>query len=188
MDTATTSGFARNDVTKWSVRGRELEARHDRPPVLSLFCVLCFLWFAMSGHTETWLLAAGAACSALTVWLSLRLGILDREGHPVHLLGPGISYAGWLLVEIIKANLNVARIILFRPDEVDPAFVKVRPSQKSDLGRVIHANSITLTPGTITADIDENGLFTVHSLDAGSRQGLDDATIDRRVMRMVGGE
>lgn len=153
---------------------------------ISLFGILFALWFAMSGHTEAWLLFAGAVCSALTVWISLRLNIVDRECHPVHLLGRGIPYAGWLLVEIIKANISVARVILFRPDEVDPRLVRIKASQTSDLGRVVHANSITLTPGTITVEVDPDGTFTVHALHAEGRDGLTDGGMDRRVSRLMG--
>lgn len=178
----------RRDGAEWraSPAAREVVRTASIGQMGSLFAALFGLWFAMSGHTEAWLIVAGAACSALTVWISCRLGVLDSEGHPIQLLGRAFSYAAWLLVEIVKSNISVARVILFDPRAVDPRLVRFKASQTSDLGRVVHANSITLTPGTVTVDIDPDGTFTVHALHAEGRNGLLDGGMDRRVCRFVG--
>lgn len=153
---------------------------------ISLFLVLFGLWLIMSGHTEGWLLALGAASVALTVWLARRLEAIDHEGHPLHLTWRGMPYWGWLMVEIVKANLDVARAILSSPAAIDPSVFKIKASQKDELGWTIHANSITLTPGTVTMGIEADGTFTVHALTRASREGVESGEMDRRVSRLMG--
>ncbi|MDX1655299.1 MAG: Na+/H+ antiporter subunit E, partial [Candidatus Competibacteraceae bacterium] len=112
---------------------------------LGLSCFI--LWLLLSGHYTPLLLCFGLASCLLVVVVARRMEVVDREGHPVH-LGLGLlRYWPWLLKEIITANVQVMRCIL-KPQLIDPQVIQVRPGQRSDLGRVIYANSITLTPGT----------------------------------------
>ena len=111
--------------------------------------------------------------------------VADQEGHPLHLTWGALIYWPWLLVEIVKANIDVVRRVLSPSLPVSPTMLRVKASQKSDLGQVIYANSITLTPGTISVDV-ANGEILVHAL---SREGAEDLVggeMDRRVVRMVG--
>jgi multicomponent Na+:H+ antiporter subunit E len=88
-------------------------------------------------------------------------------------------------VEIIKANIDVAKRIMLPSMAVTPTMIRVTASQKSDLGLVIYANSITLTPGTISVDI-ANGEILVHALSREGAESLLDGEMDRRVTRMAG--
>ena len=96
-----------------------------------------------------------------------------------------IPYAPWLLLEIIKSNLDVARAILSKDLKIQPQLVRVKASQKTDMGRVIYANSITLTPGTITLDVrgDE---FLVHALLDATADGVRSGEMDRRCAALEG--
>ncbi|MCA1908279.1 MAG: Na+/H+ antiporter subunit E [Magnetospirillum sp.] len=152
----------------------------------SLFALMLVLWLVMSGHGEVWLLALGAASAALVAWISRRLESVDHEGHPLHLTWRGLGYWPWLAVEIVKANLDVARTILAGPGAVAPAVFTVKASQSDDLGRTIYANSITLTPGTVTMGMEDDGTLTIHALNAGARDGLDTGDMDRRVSKLMG--
>jgi multicomponent Na+:H+ antiporter subunit E len=80
--------------------------------------------------------------------------VLDRESLPVYLgLRPFLSYVPWMIWEVVKANVGVARIILDPKLPIEPEIVRVPADQKTALTQVIYANSITLTPGTISMDV-----------------------------------
>ena len=153
---------------------------------LSLGCVLFGTWLLLSGHYDPLLIGLGLASCAAVVYFTHRMDVIDHEGHPVHLTLRGVGYWPWLLVEILKANIDVARRILTPGASISPTMLRVRSTQPTDLGRVIFANSITLTPGTVSVDVGE-GEILVHAL---SRDGADDLAageMDRRVTRMAGG-
>ena len=152
---------------------------------LSLGAVLFTVWLLLSGHYTPFLLMLGVASCALVVLVTLRMDVADREGHPLHLTWRALIYWPWLLIEIVKANIDIARRIMSPSLRISPTLFRVRASQTSDLGQVIYANSITLTPGTISVDV-ANGEILVHAL---SREGADSliaGEMDRRVTWMVG--
>lgn len=146
---------------------------------------LAAAWFLWSGHVEPLLLSFGAV-SCLLVWLlSRRLGIVDRESAPLHLAPRVLAYAPWLFWEIFKANLHVAKVILSPALPVRPQLIRVETTQLTDVGRAIFANSITLTPGTVSLDV-RDGSILVHALDDSSAAGLSDGAMDRRVTALEG--
>jgi multicomponent Na+:H+ antiporter subunit E len=95
-----------------------------------------------------------------------------------------IGFWAWLAGQIVKANLEVTRLVV-SPRAVDPRLVRVKATQRSDMGRVIHANSITLTPGTVSVEIEGNEIL-VHALTPkfAETTGLD--ALDRRVSALEG--
>jgi multicomponent Na+:H+ antiporter subunit E len=103
-------------------------------------------------------------------------------------LAPVLRAAGyfpWLLKEIAAANWTVIRIVLSPRLNVDPVVLTVKASQHSDLGRVVYGNSITLTPGTLTVDVDGDQL-TVHALTRAGAEQLEAGEMDLRVSRLEG--
>lgn len=86
----------------------------------------------------------------------------------------GIAYAAILVWEIVKANINVMNLILSGKYEVEPAIVRFKTKLKSDVSRVALANSITLTPGTITVTLEKDE-YVVHCLDKDFAEGMDDS-------------
>jgi multicomponent Na+:H+ antiporter subunit E len=129
------------------------------------FAVLLFLfWIFLSGHLEPLLLGLGIASVALTVFLSRRMNVIDHESYPLHLSLKFPGFFIYLFREIVKANIDVVkRILSRRATSISPQMIEVPQSQKSDLGAVIYANSITLTPGTVTIRLSKDNL-TVHAL------------------------
>ena len=109
--------------------------------------------------------------------------VIDRESHPFHLTFKLPAYWVWLGWEIAKANLAVARLILTPSLPISPRIVKVRASQSSELGQVVYANSITLTPGTVSMGLDD-GHIEVHALTAAMARELEYGSMDRRVSRL----
>jgi multicomponent Na+:H+ antiporter subunit E len=122
----------------------------------------------------------GVLSSALVVFLAMRMDVVDQEGLPLHLGGRFWIYLPWLLKEIFRANVNVARIILTPSLPIDPILVMYRASQETDLGRSLYANSITLTPGTITTGV-EGQMLEIHSLTWVDVDGREQDEMDRRV-------
>lgn len=155
--------------------------------VFSLAVVMSLLWLLLSGHvSEPLLLGLGAASVVLTLLVSIRMGVVDREGHPVHLAVRAIFYWPWLIKEIVLANIDVAKAIVGLTNDIKPSVFKIKASQTSDLGKAIYANSITLTPGTVTIALDDDEL-TIHALTPAGAEGLATGDMDRRVTEVEGG-
>ena len=97
-----------------------------------------------------------------------------------------LLYVPWLAGEIIKATLDVARrIVSLGPPPIAPRIIRVRASQESELAQVIYANSITLTPGTISIDVSD-GEILVHALHADAARGVEEGSMDRRCAALEG--
>ena len=152
---------------------------------LWLWGILFAVWLLLSGHIETLFIVFGLFTCTVAVWVSVRMGIVDRESVPVHLLGRAIAYVPWLVWEVFKSNVRVARIILSPRIRVDPSIVHFRASQTTDLGRFIYANSITLTPGTVSVETDE-GTIDVHAMTREAAEDVRSGDMDRRVTDMEG--
>ena len=144
--------------------------------------VLFIFWALLSGYFEPFLLAAGAGSAIAVVWLAHRMNVIDREGHPILLGLRAPTYWPWLMKEIVKSAWDVSRIILHPRLPVSPTMVRVRPSQKTIVGVVTYANSITLTPGTISVDVRSEEIV-VHALTRAGAAGLLEGDMDRRVTR-----
>jgi multicomponent Na+:H+ antiporter subunit E len=152
---------------------------------LAFAATLYAFWLILSGIYTPFLLGAGLAAAIAVALLAQRMEVLDREGHPIHLAFAVVTYWPWLLKEILKSGWQVTRIILDPRLPVSPTFVRFRPSQKTTVGLATHANSITLTPGTITVDA-EHDAFLVHALTREAAAGVVDSEMDRRVSRLDG--
>ena len=131
---------------------------------LILVLALAALWLLLSGYFDKpLLLGFGAASSVFAAWLAMRAKVLDDDS----LLGgvfPGIiGYMLWLTGEVGKANLIVIRQALAIEPKLSPTMFTVSNPPRTALGKVIFANSITLTPGTVTVVMNEEDIL-VHSL------------------------
>lgn len=155
---------------------------------LGIFILLYAFWLLLSGYVVAFLLASGAGCALAAVLLSRRMGIIDHEGHPLHLSWYAFfTYWPWLIKEIILSAWDVSRRILHPRLPISPTLARFKPSQQSDLGLVIHANSITLTPGTISIDVSRDE-FLVHALTREGAAALAGSVMDRRVTALESGK
>ena len=151
----------------------------------SLGIVLYAFWILLSGYFEPFLLAAGAGSALCVVLLARRMKIADREGHPIQMIASVVLYWPWLVKEIAKSAWDVSRIILDPRLPISPTLVRFKPSQKTPVGLTTHANSITLTPGTITVEATKDE-FLVHALTRVGAEGVIDSEMDRRISRVEG--
>lgn len=146
-----------------------------------LAAVLAAVWFLLSGHTEPLILGFGAASVAFTAWLAHRLEIDDEEGVPTAIHTPAaIPYVAWLIGQVVVSNLDVARRIWRREPDISPRILAVTPTQQTTIGRVLYANSITLTPGTVSIRMYD-GEIVVHALHQGTADDVAGGEMDRRV-------
>lgn len=137
-------------------------------------------WLVLSGHYEPLTLSFGVFSCVLVTFLAWRMDREDQYAFVVPLSFRFAGYLGWLVKEIFKANLNVARIILHPRLPISPIMVPFKATQKSDLGRMIYANSITLTPGTITTGTDGE-ILRIHALTWHDVDGREEDEMDRRI-------
>ncbi len=128
-----------------------------------LTIALASLWLLLSGHFEPLLLAFGALSIAFVVWISNRMNVVDGESYPFGLLPRLANYWLWLLKEIVKSSLDVSRRVFSSKAAVKPVVFDAPAKQHSDLGLVVFANSITLTPGTVSLAVSEDRI-RVHAL------------------------
>lgn len=147
--------------------------------IAGLFAVLFITWLVLSGQSAPVFMLYGVISCFLSCALALRMQVVDNEGHPFHLALTAPLYWFWLLKEMLVSGLAVTRIVWLR-HPTQPSFAWVPLSQRSDLGRAIYANSITLTPGTVCVNVEEKRIF-IHALERSSITDLEQGEMDRRV-------
>jgi len=150
--------------------------------------LLMALWLALSGLYDAFHLGLGAVSVACVLWLNRRLRRapraagavrVDAEVHPLRFA----AYCGWLLGQILLSAIHVAAVVLHPRMPVSPRVVRFRSDQPNDVARMLLANSITLTPGTLTIEV-EGDEFVVHALTGATARGLLDGTMQAKVARL----
>ena len=122
------------------------------------------LWLLLSGfYDNSLLLGFGVISCVVCVYIAARMEVVDHESVPLQLKLGIVGYLFWLTAEIGKANWAITKVILSPRMKLQQRMINIPASQKTDVGRVTFANSITLTPGTITVETEKNG-FLVHAL------------------------
>lgn len=157
---------------------------------LVLFIVLLAFWAVLSGQLDwsdshqRYLMICGLASCALAIVIVKRVGFLDKEGPLGRFLVGAIIYVPWLLWQIVKSNIDVARRIWSLKPDLDPVVYRAPYDMKSSLGAAVYANSITLTPGTLTIEIDtEKQELTIHALHPSNQ---DTKSMHDRVLALEG--
>ena len=148
---------------------------------LLLVLSLGAIWVLLSGHYNPLLLTLGAISCAIVWYFSHKMDLVDHEDHPLHLHPVKLTtYSVWLLAEVVKSNFDVARRIVNPSLPIRPRVLTVDTSQRTELGQVIFANSITLTPGTVSIDLAGQKI-EVHALAEESADALLSGDMDKRV-------
>ena len=153
-----------------------------------MFFVFFVLWVVFNGRVSLEVMLIGALISALLCWFSYRfLGYRPAKMLRALKRVPGVlAYGVTLLTEIVRANLQVTRILLGKRAEIKPQLVTFQTPLHSRTARTLLANSITLTPGTITVFATGDEL-TVHCLDQVFAEGLNDSDFQRRLSALEEG-
>ncbi len=151
-------------------------------PYFFTFGVCMITWLVLSGKFDLFHISLGVVSSAIVTYTSGDMLLKARrlKGLPGNWLR-FIAYVPWLLFEILRANMHVMRLV-FHPrmmELIDPRMIRFESRLNDEMARFIFANSITLTPGTITVYVSIFGKYSVHAIDKASGQGLPGEMEDR---------
>jgi len=151
-----------------------------------LMLVLFGMWLLWSGnYTLDYALVfvLGVVSCLFVVYMVRRMEIDDDEGLPLHAAGALLLYIPYLLWEIVKSNIDMARRVLSPTLPISPRMLRVKATQHTELGRVIYANSMTLTPSTVAVDVEGDEIL-VHVLTKEAAEDLKKGAMDRRVTQL----
>lgn len=151
--------------------------------------MFCF-WMLLSGHLDVFHILTGALSSLFVAHVShdLLTGGKAPVGRMASRAARFLRYLPWLFLEIAKANVDIAYRTLHPRMPIDPRIVRFNAPLKEDMWITALANSITLTPGTVTIDADGEGGFTVHALTEEAEEALLSGDMQARVARIEGGD
>lgn len=149
--------------------------------LIIVFVGIFIFWFILSGLITPLMLILGIVSSAFVIYIVNKMDLIDEEisFHKFDVIGL-LSYVFWLLKEIIISNIKVCAYIVMPTKKINPKIIKIKSSQISDFANVLYANSITLTPGTVTIDVDGDE-FTVHTLDHQFRESLESDEMGKKI-------
>lgn len=153
---------------------------------LFLFLVLGVYWALLSGQFHNYfLIEAGVLCIAFVIWLAGRMGLLDDEGVPARYYPRLIPYVPYLAWQVILSNWDVLKRIWASDAPIDPRVARVPYATRSGFVTTTYANSITLTPGTVTIDVGERELL-IHCLTKEGEDGLLEGDMERHAKTLEG--
>lgn len=142
--------------------------------------VLSIFWLLLSGYLQPLLLSFGAISVFLVVLVVKRMDDVDQELKQLSFGFSIFRYAPWLVKEIMTSSMTVTKLVWGSPKDLSPTLAKISlkniPKEKS----VLYANSITLTPGTLSLDIDKDEI-TVHALQAASIEELKEGAMENKI-------
>lgn len=166
---------------KPSSDNKTAQAGAGRPRAYLMFILLLIAgWVLWSGMFKPLLLGLGAFSCALVAYIAVRMGYFDARVFALRFNARLFGFWAWLLKEIVKSSLDVARVVLSRELRLSTQVVEIDASQLTPVGQAVLGNSITLTPGTLTLDVSD-GRLLVHALTAKGAEALQEGEMLRRV-------
>lgn len=141
------------------------------------------LWVILSGKIDAFHLGMGLATVATLIWLQRSLAPFRRADDPGIRFWRFLPYSLWLWKEMVLAAIYVARVIVRPGAHLDPRLIHFEAEQPTLLNAVLFAHSITLTPGTITLELEDDR-YLVHALSATTAEDLLEGSMSRRVARL----
>ncbi|MBR0025647.1 MAG: Na+/H+ antiporter subunit E [Clostridia bacterium] len=150
-----------------------------------MYILLLALWFIFNGRCTLDVFCFGlVACALVYLFVCKVMGYKPRyDIFIVRMLFPCLGFFGLLVWEILKADWAMIKLILSRKPDVEPRLVYVRPQLHNKIAQVALANCITLTPGTITTQM-QNGSFWIHSINGSCAEGLEDSSFVRALQKL----
>ncbi len=153
--------------------------------LIILIVALAVTWLVWSGLYKPLLLGLGVLSLTLAVWLALRMQLTERKVFAIDTVPNALGYWIWLAGQVLKSNIDVAKIVLSPSLPISPSMVTIRAPLPGLIGQATLANSITLTPGTVTVDAHQ-GVFVVHSLTRDGAREVEEGEMARRVAEAFG--
>ena len=166
--------------------GRSASAKETTPkfafiPFFITFILMFGTWIILSGNFSGLLISLGLVSSLIVAWFFHDLLFPAVTAGHLRIFAKFSVYIPWLLIEIIKANFHLLYLV-FHPrmkELIDPHITNFRTDLESDLAITTLANSITLTPGTITVTTGSDGVYRVHAIDKPSADALPGTMLDK---------
>lgn len=160
--------------------------------LLSMAVVLFVFWMLLSGNTQPKFVTYGVLTAIIATWVSYPLLLIpnadDTKRYFVFGINPIklMAYAVWLFWQLVLANIDVIRATVRPEIDIDPSVVRFRYQTDNPMARVVLANSITLTPGTVTMNLTDDGVYEVHALTVGAADGLRSGDMQQKVAWLYG--
>lgn len=157
-----------------------------------LSIALYIFWILLSGKMEAKYLLIGLGTAVVAAYISMPLLLIEnKKGSKKYFafdvpIIQYLMYWCWLLKEVYKANIDVEKAVIRPEMAINPLMFTFKMPMDNPMAHATLANSITLTPGTITIDVTEDGVYTIHALTDGAREGLLAGDMQRRVAKLFG--
>lgn len=159
--------------------------------LIGMFIMLFVFWMIMSGRTDLKFIAYGLLTSAVVSWITYPLLLVPNKdgGKKYFVFGfwphKLLYYSGWLLWQLVLANLDVMLATASEKLAIDPKIVRFRFKTDNPMATVVLANSITLTPGTVTVNVSDD-VFEIHALTVGAASGVLEGSMQKKVAELLG--
>lgn len=159
---------------------------------LAMFVVLFGFWMVLSGRTETKFVVYGILTAVVTTWVTYPLLLVpNKDGSKKYYvfgfsIPKMIMYFFWLMWQLVLANIDVLLATTGQELNIDPKVVRFRFKADNPMASVILANSITLTPGTVTMNVTDDGVYEIHALTVGAAAGVLDGGMQKKVADLYG--
>ena len=160
--------------------------------LISMVIILFAFWLALSGKFTVKFLIYGVLTSVVTAWITYPLLLVYNKDNSRRYFVFGISviklikYVFWLLWQLVLANIDVAKATTGQKLDIDPKVIRFYFKADNPMSSVVLANSITLTPGTVTINVTDDGLFEIHALTVGAAEGVLNGDMQRKVADLFG--
>lgn len=164
-------------------------------PMVHMTClalVLFAFWMILSGRTETKFVVYGILTAVVTTWVTYPLLLVpNNDGSKKYYvfgfsIPKMIMYFFWLMWQLVLANIDVLLATTGQELVIDPKVVRFRFRADNPMASVILANSITLTPGTVTMNVTDDGVYEIHALTVGAAAGVLDGGMQKKVADLYG--
>jgi len=150
--------------------------------IFRLTIAMVILWMLLSGLFKAQLIILGILSVALVVYLANRMRVLEHRGQPIYFgVTKILGYWRWLLVQIVASNIDVTKRVWSSNLNIKPKLMRVKATPNTEFGRVIYANSITLTPGTTAINFTPEHDVLVHALHEDSLDELEAGEMAARI-------
>lgn len=159
--------------------------KKQRKQFFRLLITLAFLWLLLSGMFKPLQLILGVISIAIVAYLSVNMKVLIHRGQPLYFrFFYVLKYSSWLIPQVLLSNIYVVKRIFNPSLPIKPLLKAIPAEQRTEMGRVVYANSITLTPGTVAINISKNGDVLVHALHEDDLYDLESGEMGRRVTEL----
>ena len=145
--------------------------------------IVAVVWLLLSGHYTALILSFGAVSSLIVIWFMWRMERVDEKLDVLPMRPRVLYYLMWLMWQVVLSNIDLVRRIWDPTLPIRPTWQRLDIKVTSPLAKTLYANSITLTPGTLTTDVREDH-FMVHSLSPDGIEDLRKGGMEEQILRL----